>query len=374
MTTIPSSCRAAMLVAPREPVEVREVQVPDRVEPGALLVKTLAATVCATDVHTWEGDMVGRGAPLPMIMGHEMMGRVVAMGDHGAYPEDSVGQDLSIGDRVIWAYRFCGQCVSCVIERSPTQCEHRARFANVPHTEYPYLSGGWSEYCYVYPQSGRVKVPDEVSDVVAAASACALRTVVHAFDRLGRIDDRHSVVVQGSGPLGLFSTAKAVAAGVTNVVVIGGPRARLQLARQWGATATIDIEEVPDPADRRQLVMDATRGRGADVVVEASGVSPAFNEGMNLLGMGGRYMVIGQVSGRSVEFNPTLLITKNAHLMGTKGGAIEHYYRGLEFLRHHGDRFQWDDMISSRFPLRDVNEALAGMKTWREIKPALQFA
>jgi threonine dehydrogenase-like Zn-dependent dehydrogenase len=226
----------------------------------------------------------------------------------------------------------------------------------------------------VFPTSGRVKVPDTVSDAVASAASCALRTVVHALDRTGAIEERHVVVIQGSGPLGLFSTAKAAVSPAAQIIVVGGPETRLALAREWGATQTIDVDVVRDPAERAGRVLELTNGRGADVVLEMSGVPVAFTEGLAMLRPGGRYTVVGQVHTTSLPFNPSLLVMKQARVTGCLSAGVEHYYRGLRFLEQHAGRFHWDDMITSTRPLDGVNDAVEGMRNWTEIKPALSFA
>jgi threonine dehydrogenase-like Zn-dependent dehydrogenase len=240
-------------------------------------------------------------------------------------------------------------------------------------TDYPYLTGGFAEYCYVYPTSGRVRVPESIPDAVASAASCALRTVVHGFDRLGSLDDRHHVVIQGSGPLGLFALSKAATSGPSQITVIGGPEARLAVASSWGATNTIDVTTT-SPQERHEAVMALTGGRGADVVIEVSGSPPAFAEGMNLLRAGGRYLIIGQVHAQSMPFNPSSIVMKHAQLIGTLSGSLAHYARALEFIEHHSDRFQWTDMISNHYRLDDINEALIGMQSLTEIKPAIDFA
>jgi threonine dehydrogenase-like Zn-dependent dehydrogenase len=373
MKDVPTSCRAAALVDYGTPLEIVEVQVPADLEPGAIIVETLSATVCATDVHAWEGGLGSKDAAanLPVILGHEMVGRVARLADDVTH--DSVGQTLSIGDRIIWSHGFCGHCIPCVIEREPTLCENYRGYMSTPLTQYPYLTGGFAEYCYVFPEAGRVKVPDQISDAVAAASACSLRTIVHGFDRLGALDDRQTVVVQGTGPLGLFAVAKAALSGAANVIAIGGPAVRLDLARTWGATATIDIADTA-PAARREVVLSLTAGRGADVVIEVSGAPAAFIEGMSILRSGGRYLIIGQVHSESVQFNPSLITIKHAHLIGTRGASIEHYWRGLGFLQRHADRYDWDAMISATYPLDEINAAFAAMQSWQVIKPALSFS
>ncbi|WP_236795486.1 zinc-binding dehydrogenase [Amycolatopsis sp. GM8] len=369
MTALPTTARAAVLVEAGKPLDIIDVPIP-QVEPGAVLVETLASTICATDVHRWEGGFGGAVAG-PIILGHEMTGRVVRLGE--GVSRDSVGEDLAVGDRIIWAHGFCGQCDQCVIEGQPMLCGRPTLYMATPCSAFPYLTGGFAEYCYVFPNAGRVKVPDEVGDAAAAAAACALRTIVHAFDRLGGIDFRQTVVIQGAGPLGLFATVLASLSGAFRVIVIGGPSQRLDLAREWGADVTIDIGAVPDPAERQALVLEATGGRGGDVVIEAAGVPEAFNEGLGLLRVGGRFLVVGPTHGATVPFRPMTMIAKQPTIIGVRSAAIAHYGRALSLMRRHRDRFDWDALITSTRPLEDINEAMSSMKAWAEIKPAISY-
>ena len=370
MTSLPETCKAAALVAVGQPMEIIDVKIPDRLEHGAILVKTTMASICASDVHAWQGES-GAAGNFPRILGHEMTGRVAQLGE--GVTHDSVGQPLQEGDRIIWTHGFCGQCYYCAIEHEPTLCVNRRGYMTNLCTEYPYLTGGFAEYCYVYPISGRVKVPDEIPDEIAAAAACALRTVVHGFDRLGRIEDRQTVAIQGTGPLGLFSVALAVRAGAAKVIAIGGPPHRLEVARRWGAAHTLDVGAVPDASERQRQILDWTEGQGPDIVIEVSGAPTAFPEGLAMLRRGGRYVVIGQIGEHEVTFKPADLMRKHIRLIGTSSASLEHYYKGLQFLKNNWDRFPFMDMISSHYPLHRINEAMDRMRTWQEVKPALTF-
>jgi len=372
MSPVPDHCRAAVLAAYGEPLQVVDVPVPAELEPGALLVRTRAATVCATDLHFAHGPVAGGYSPsnLPVILGHEMTGTVVAFG--AGAERDSVGQPLSLGDRIIWSHGFCGRCEACVVQREPVLCTSLRAYMRGNVDEYPHLTGGFSEYVYVFPTSGRVKVPDSVSDVVASASSCALRTVVHGFERLGTIDDGQSVVVLGTGPLGLFAVAKAATTAAGPVIAVGGPEARLDLARAWGADHVLDVATT-DAGTRVQAVRDLTGGRGADIVFELSGVPAAFGQGLEMLRRGGRYVVIGQLHTDQVPFNPSQIVTKQATIIGSISATIEHYWKGLQFLERHAGRFDWDSMISGRYGLDEINVAMERMRTWDEIKPAIVF-
>jgi threonine dehydrogenase-like Zn-dependent dehydrogenase len=235
----------------------------------------------------------------------------------------------------------------------------------------PYLMGGFSEYCYVVPTSGRVKVPEGVSSELASAASCALRSVVHAFDRLGRIENHETVVVQGAGPLGLYSTAMALRAGAAQVIVIGAPAQRLAVATAWGASQTINIEDVPDAQERQQLIATLTEKHGADIVIEASGGTTAFPEGVAMIRRGGRYVIIGQLGAQEVSFAPRFFVEKQLTVMGVLSGATAHYYKALQFLQLNRDRFHFEDMLSNRYRLDQINEAMAAMHAFREIKPVV---
>jgi threonine dehydrogenase-like Zn-dependent dehydrogenase len=372
MTDVPKTARAAVLVGINQPFEIREVPIPDTLEHGALLVKMSLSSICGSDIADWTKDIPrNRTRGFPRILGHEMVGRIVRFGDGPRV--DSVGTPLQEGDRIVWAHPLCGRCLNCTVEQEPTLCLNRKTYSvSWLVGERPYLTGTWAEYGYVFPGSGRVKVPDEVPDEIASASSCAFRTVVSGMDRLGKLDDRHTMVIQGSGPLGLFATAVAARSGPHQLVVIGGPAHRLDVAKRWGATHAIDIDEVPNPDDRHAMVMELTRGLGADRIIEVSGASGAFSQGFKMLRRGGTYSLVGQGS-EPVPIVPAELTAKHAQIVGNSSGSIRHYYRALQFVKNN-PRISWMDMISNRYLLEQINDAMQAMRDWREVKPVLTFA
>lgn len=372
MMDLPKTSRAACVVAFREPLEIRDIPIPDTLEPGAILVKTERASICGSDVHLWQGELGGAARmQLPVILGHEMMGRVARLGP--GVRCDSAGQPLAEGDRIVWTHASCGECYLCTVTHQPTLCPHRRMYMFMPCEQPPYLLGGFSEYCYVFPTSGRIKVPDGVPSELASAASCALRTVVHGFDRLGRIAGHESVVIQGAGPLGLYAAAMAVQAGAHQVMVIGAPTQRLAVAEKWGVSQTINIDEVPDARERRRIIRDLTERRGADIVIEVSGGRTAFPEGIDLARRGGRYLVIGQVGDYQVSMAPRLIVEKQLSVIGVMSGDTEHYYKALQFIQQNGDRFSFADMLSNRYRLDQINDAMDAMHGFREVKPVVVF-
>jgi threonine dehydrogenase-like Zn-dependent dehydrogenase len=251
----------------------------------------------------------------------------------------------------------------------PTMCRRKKQYMRTNCERFPWLVGGFAQYCYVFPPSGRVRIPEGVPDGVASAASCALRTVIHAFDRLGRIEPHERVVVQGAGPLGLFAVAMAAAAGVSDVVVVGGPAARLALARRWGARDVVSVEELPTAEARLARVRELTRGTGADVVLELSGAPYAFAEGLDFLRPGGRYAVVGQLGGPLTPVQAALIVRKQATILGVQSADIGQFWKALEFVRRTADRFDYEAMLTTRYPLPRINEAIQSMRAYREIKP-----
>jgi L-iditol 2-dehydrogenase len=367
---IPATSRAAVVTAFNEPLEVRELQVPS-IEPGAVLVRIDAATVCGSDLHIWTGALAAGGfrpIELPVVPGHEMAGEVVATGgDDIGY---TGGGKVRVGDKIVFTQGRCGTCFHCAVANQPSLCSDRRPYGDNCE-RYPYLVGTYSEYCYAYPTSRKVKIPTDVRPEWASAGTCALRTVIHGFERLGPVEPWQTIVIQGSGPLGLFATALASKSGAQRIIVIGAPDARLDLARAWGATDIVSVISVPDPAARVESVRELTNGQGADVVMEWSGGRTAFVEGLDMVRRGGRFVVGGQVGPHTAEIQPAAIMKNHLSIIGSASAAESHYWKAMDFLSKAQDDFEWDRMLTGRYGLDRVTEAYEGMLNLSEIKPVI---
>jgi D-arabinose 1-dehydrogenase-like Zn-dependent alcohol dehydrogenase len=364
MADIPKTCRAAVLTEYGQPLEIREVAIPE-VQDGAILVKVEMAGICGSDIHISQGTL-GIKAPLPFIMGHETIGRIVKLGKGRTH--DAAGEPLRIGDRIMWAHADCYDCYYCNILRKPMLCEHRIGYGMAsPAT----LMGGFAEYEYVIPVTKVVKIPSELTEEEAIGVACAFRSVVAAFEKLNGIGLADSVVIQGAGPVGLYSLILARESGAGQTIVVGAPKERLELAKKFGADHVINIDEVKDPHERKAKILALTKNRGPELVVECSGFAPAFVEGVDMVQKGGRYLIIGQTSPQTVSFTPYTILQKNLQIIGSGGAVIHHFYKALEFIRTHKDKYPFGDIVSRKYKLEDINEALANMKAGKEIKPAI---
>jgi D-arabinose 1-dehydrogenase-like Zn-dependent alcohol dehydrogenase len=368
LTDLPATARAAVMTEFSAPLEIRELPVPEP-ESRALVVKVRAASICGTDVHFWHGH--GNASwRLPVVLGHEIVGEVAAIG--AGADVDSLGSPLAIGDRVIWTHGPCGHCHNCTILHHEEWCSNIRMGMSQPVEEPPHLAGGFAEYSYVWPSSGRVRVPDAVEDGWAAAASCALRTVISAFRRLGEIDESQSVVIQGAGPLGLFATAIASLRRPRRLVVIGAPAERLQLALDWGADEVVDLTADTTPEARRERVLKAVGPRGADVALELSGGRNAFAEGLELLGDGGRYMVAGTIGGGPQPVNAPLVVMKALTILSNKSAFTDSFAAAVEFMERHRARFDWGRMLSNDYPLERTTDALQRMERFEEIKAVIR--
>jgi threonine dehydrogenase-like Zn-dependent dehydrogenase len=233
------------------------------------------------------------------------------------------------------------------------------------------LLGGFSEYGYVMPDAGRIRVPDEVPNELASLSSCALRSVMNAIDVLGGIGATDVIVVQGSGPLGLLATAVAKVSGARRVITIGAPDARLRIALEFGADETLSIERTSHE-ERTDHVRSFTGGRGADIVMEFTGHPQAFNEGLDLIRRGGRYVVVGQLGSGTATIKPSLIVNKQLRILGSLSGRAKAYWKALDFIATHRADIPFERMITRHYALDEVNIAMDRMKSYEEIKPVIQ--
>jgi threonine dehydrogenase-like Zn-dependent dehydrogenase len=362
-----STVKAAVLEQFNTPLVTREFPMP-KPEPGAAVVRTELAGVCGTDVHLWRGELKVK---LPVILGHETVGRIEALG--AGLERDWSGQPLKIGDRVTWSPGApCGCCYYCSVKRAPTRCPSRRAYGISQSSEdVPHLLGGYAEAHYLRPRTPIFKLPEDLPTESVIGAGCALNTAIHGVERTG-IAWQDIVVVQGSGPVGIAALAVAKTAGASAVIVIGAPKHRLELARRFGASHVIDIEQVTRPEDRIAAVKELTGGYGADVVLECVGYPAAVVEGMEMCRDGGKYLVLGHYCDAGpISWNPHVVTRKQLSVFGSWSSEPRHMQQALAFLRSTREQFPFAEMITDRFSVEHANTALHATASWRSAKSAI---
>lgn len=346
--------------APRAPIEIREFPRPD-LPPGGALLRTARSEVCGTDVHLWHGRLAG--VPYPIIPGHVSAGVLEAIRG----PLTGLdGAQLREGDRAVFfdVHRTCGRCRACTVHRTPTRCSAR-RVYGITDPASEGLFGGWSQAIYLEPGVSIARLPDAVTFDDYIGGGCGLLTAVHIIER-ATLRPGDSVLVQGTGAVGLSTIALARLNGASTVVAIGAPASRLELARQMGADEVLDLEAT-SPDERLERVRALTHGEGADVVVEAAGSARALEEGLNLARDGGRYVVAGHYTnaGPSSINGHEQINRKHLEIRGCWGSEPGHFLRALLFLERYAAKVPWRAVGSKTYALDQLNEALADAEAMR---------
>jgi L-iditol 2-dehydrogenase len=359
-----STARAMVMPAPLRPLERREITV-RRPEPGGAVLQTLAAEVCGTDVHLFHGRLAG--VPYPIIPGHVSCGRVL---ETGGPLFDVDGGPIVPGQVVTFfdVFGTCGACWHCLVARAGTRCPQR-RVYGITTSADEGLLGGWCEQIEVLPGVRVLPLPEGVEPLDFMGGGCGLPTGFHAAERAG-VALGDTVVVQGSGPVGLNAAVFALLGGALRVLVVGGPAARLEVARRLGAEDVLDVLTVTDPAARVRWVRERTAGRGADVVIEATGHPSAVREGLEMVRDAGRYVVVGQYTDAGeVELSPHAhLNRRHVTLLGCWGYEYTHLFRALKMMARHRDRFRWREWVTREYSLDQAPQALEDMEALRVLK------
>ena len=361
------SVRAAVIPQPGGPVEIREFPEPE-LEPGAALLQTLYTEVCGTDVHLLHGQL--DAAPYPLIPGHINVGTIDSMDGEVT---DALGQPLDDGDLVTFldVHETCNACWHCLVAKTTTRCPER-RVYGITYGADEGLLGGWSEKIYLKPGVKIVRLPQGLPPETFIAGGCALPTAFHAIER-GDVGLADTVVVQGSGPVGLMATALARIAGANRVILVGAPARRLEVGRHLGADTIIDIE-TSTVSDRREQVMALTDGHGADVTIEATGSPDAIREGLHLTRDAGVYVVVGQYTDAGeVAINPHRDINrKHLEVRGCWGIDFSHFHCSMQVLARNQERFPWESVISRYYSLDEAAQALDDVAHLRVVKAVLK--
>lgn len=348
--------------APGAPLETIEIEEPN-LEPGAVLLHTLMSEVCGTDVHLHHGRL--STVPYPIIPGHVSVGRIAKM---NGKIRDVAGAEFHEGDVVAFldVHETCGSCHACLVTKESTRCPHRKVYG-ITYSANDGLLGGWAEAIWLKPGVKLLRMPEGLDPEIYCAGGCGLVTALHAIDRT-ELKLGESVVVLGAGPVGLSTAALARLSGANQIILVGAPEQRLSFGIRMGATTTLGLD-VP-VEERRERILQLTGGHGADAVIEASGNPEAVVQGLDLARDGGRLIVAGHYTDTgSIAINPhTHINRKHIEIRGCWGSNFSHFYRALDIVARHHRSIPWKEMVSNRYRLDQLQQALDSVASHRELK------
>jgi len=365
-----ASVRAAVMAAPGKMV-TRGFPVPEVTDDSAL-VRMLGSAICGTDKHMYSGQtklgLPGAVVTFPVIPGHENLGVIERIGSNASRVMSTDGSPLNAGERVvISADIVCGHCYYCRNVYGYPWCLNHRSYGDVISCENPpHLFGGWAEMMYILPGTFMSRVPSQLSDeeaVLAEQLAVAYGAFGRAYQGPNSKEGyapADSVVVQGIGPLGICNAFMAKMMGAGKIIAVDKSEYRLKLARELCVNETISLNDYPTVEGRTARVMELTDGLGSDMVIECTGDPAILSEGLDILRLGGTYLV----EGAFVEEAPTQIsasrqiVAKNARIVGAAGMPYQAYGRVLKMVENNRGSIQFAKAVTHQFGIESAEEAL----------------
>jgi propanol-preferring alcohol dehydrogenase len=335
--------KAARLVERRKPLELTDL--PDPVPAaGEVVVQVEAEGICRTDWHVWNGDWdwVGLTPTLPLVMGHELGGTVVAAG--------SGVSRVRAGERVTAPFHeSCGSCRYCLIGRS-NLCDDM-QFLGLTH------DGGYARYAVIRNADFNcIALPDSIDALSAAAIGCRYMTAFHAVTRQGALTAGQWVAVHGAGGIGLSAVQIAAALG-GRVIAVDLTDAKLAKARAEGALHAVNAR-TQDPVEAiRQLT-----GGGADLAIGGIGVAALVESAVLSLRKGGRLVQVGLTSQAEqgyVRMPLDHIIEAEIEIVGSVGNPHADYPRLLGLVQ--AGVLRPARIVGQTLPLEQASEVLGAM-------------
>ena len=358
--------KAAVCYEFGKPLVIEEIEI-DPPQAGEVNVKLVACAICQSDIHAIGGAW---GGPLPVVYGHEAAGIVQDVGPGVTYarPGDNV---------VVSLIRSCGRCYFCA-QGEPHVCEttftldveSRLKTKQGRAIHQGLRAGAFAEHVVV-EESQVVRIPVDMPLDSAALLACAVITGVGAVVNTARVPLGSSVVVIGAGGVGLNSVQGAALSGAHPIIAIDLLNGKLEAAKAFGASHAVN----PEAEDAIECVRSLTQGRGADYVLVTAGSAKAIELGMGLLRRAGTLVVVGMPpSGVKAEIEAVDLVHNGQRILGCKMGAtrlrvdvpnlVESYRQG---------RLKLDELITARYPLAKINEAITDAKREETLRNVIVF-
>lgn len=337
------------------PLVIEHIQI-DEPGMGEVEVTLDAVAICHSDISFAEGAW---GGHLPAVYGHEAAGTITATGPGAG--------NFKVGDPVVVTLiRACGSCPSCASGK-PTICETPIdgvkgpiRTADGEPLFQAMACGAFAEKVVV-DHSQIVKIPETMSKEVACLLSCGVITGVGAAVNAGNLRPGQDVVVIGAGGVGLNAIQGARIAGARRIVAVDMSEEKLEVAREFGAThGVLATEKSPWRASYKAL-----GGRGADLVLITVGAIPAYDQAPRYLGRGGRAIMVGMPhSGAMASYEPVVLAAIGQGMIGSKMGDVV-IQRDIPWMidLYQQGRLKLDELISGRWTLEQINEAIADTKT-----------
>ena len=352
--------KAAVLNAINAPMTVEDLPTPSP-QAGEVLLRIAATGVCHTDLHVMRGEVA---FPTPCVLGHETSGTVEAIGDGVT--------NVSVGDRVVCSFIMpCGDCSFCRRGRDD-MCETFFAYNRLKGQLYDgtsrlarpdgspvwmYSMGALAEYA-VTPASSVFRLPDSLSLEESAIIGCSVFTAYGAVRNQAELRMGESAAVFAVGGVGTNVVQIAAAVGASPLIAVDLDDDKLELARSFGATHTVNSSHEDAP----EQIMEITGGRGVDAAFEALGRPGTVQQAFRSVADGGRVVMIGiAAAGETVPLEITRIVRRSVKIMGSYGARAGTDMPQILSLVERGVIDVSPRIITRRYSLDEVNDAYAAL-------------
>ncbi len=358
--------KAAVCRSFGKPLVIEEISIAEP-GPGEIKVRLAACAICHSDITLVEG---GWGGKLPAVYGHEASGIV-----------DSIGPGVSgieSGDHVVVTLiRSCGSCHYCSRDVE-TQCDANFHLDDNSPLASPVgevisqglNTGAFAEQVLVH-QSQVCVIPRDIPLDSASILACGVLTGFGAVTNTAGIERGCQVAILGCGGVGINSIQGAVHRGASRIIAMDLLDEKLELARQFGATHTVN-SAAQDPTQR---AIELSEGRGVDYVFVTVGARSAIEQSLSMLAKGGTAVIVGMpASGVMAQYDPGEFAAAGQRIIGSKMGSasVSRDIPRLVKLYEEGS-LKLDELISGRYALRDINDAVASVQRGEALRNLVIF-
>ena len=335
--------RSAVAVAPGK-MEIQSFDLPEIKDDDGLLRVEMCG-VCGSDprIYAW-GTY-----EWPLILGHEVVGHIAEIGDLAASR-----WGVSAGDRVVVEHRFgCGHCSMCLIGEYRF-CPERGGYGFMKIDKPPHLWGGYGQHMYLTPNARVHPISEDVPAEAAAMTCANIANGIRWVRTVGGVTIGDNVVIIGPGGQGLAAVLAAHLAGADRIIAVGlsSDAHRFEVARLFGATHVIDLEQ-EDPVE---VVLELTRGKLADVVVDITGVPASVPLALDLVRPLGTVIGGSNPGTKLASFAPSVPPIKEIRYLGVNSHDTPAMRAAVKVVESR--RYPIEKMVTHRFSLEEADQAV----------------
>ena len=346
---------AYIFSAAGEPLEKRVHSLPD-LWVGEVLVSIEMTTICTSDLLTLSGK---RKEPAPLILGHEIVGRITALPNQEV--KDMRGVVLKQGDRISWSVFSASAETSWakrgMRQKSPGVVKYGHRKLNAQH----YFSGGFATHCHLLADTCLMKVSESIPLAAVCPVNCSLATVIGGMRLAGELPGK-KVLITGGGMLGVHACAVARQQGASHVAVVEPQAARRNTCLRFGAESAYSPKE-----------FGAQQEWKFDITLDTSGNLQAMHQGLHALDIGGVAVWLGAVYPQStLGVDTETVVRKLLTIRGLHNYNETDFRQAIQFMEENYARYPFETLVEKVFSLEDVEEAISFAKQHKPFRVGLQ--